>query len=148
MVTQMVNSLPVMPETRVSSMGQEDPLEKGMATYSSLLAWRIPWTEEPRGLQSMGFQRVRHDWLDFHFHFFFIDCCIPWNLRILSMRVTHCLGALRLRVFLGTRDAKTKKSPGNSGKADHPTGSSDWYEADVMNNYFLQENYWLSHVWP
>ena len=61
MVTQMVNSLPVMPETRVSSVGQEDPLEKGMATYSSLLAWRIPWTEEPRGLQSMGFQRVRHD---------------------------------------------------------------------------------------
>ena len=45
----------------VRSLGQEDPLEKGMATQSSILAWRIPWTEEPGGLQSMGLQRVRHD---------------------------------------------------------------------------------------
>ena len=43
-------------------MGQEDPLEKEMATYSSILAWKIPWTEEPGSLQSMGSQRVRHDW--------------------------------------------------------------------------------------
>ena len=48
-------------ETRVQSLGQEDPLEEGMATYSSVLAWRIPWTEEPGGLQSIGLQRVRHD---------------------------------------------------------------------------------------
>ena len=44
-------------------MGQEDPLEKEMATHSSILAWKIPWTEEPGGLQSMGSQRVRHDWV-------------------------------------------------------------------------------------
>ena len=49
-------------ETRVRSLGQEDPLEKGMATHSSILACRIPWTEEPSGLQSVGSQRVRHDW--------------------------------------------------------------------------------------
>ena len=48
-------------ETPVPSLGQEDPLEEGMATHSSVLAWRIPWTEEPGGLQSMGSQRVRHD---------------------------------------------------------------------------------------
>ena len=48
-------------ETWVRSLSQEDPLEGGMATYSSVLAWRIPWTEEPGGLQSMGSQRVRHD---------------------------------------------------------------------------------------
>jgi len=48
-------------ETRVPSLGQEDPLEKEMATHSSVLAWRIPWTEEPGGLQSMGSQRVGHD---------------------------------------------------------------------------------------
>ena len=48
-------------ETQVQSLGQEDPLEKGMATNSSILAWRISWTEEPGGLQSMGLQRVRHD---------------------------------------------------------------------------------------
>ena len=50
--------------TWVWSLGQEDPLEKGMATHSSILAWRIPWTEEPGGLQSTGSQRVRHDWRD------------------------------------------------------------------------------------
>ena len=50
-----------MQETRVQSLGQEDPLEEGMATHSSILAWKILWTEEPGGLQSMGSQRVEHD---------------------------------------------------------------------------------------
>ena len=53
----MVKNLPVMQETGVPSLGQEDPLENGMATHSSILAWRIQWTEELRGLQSMGLQR-------------------------------------------------------------------------------------------
>ena len=53
---QMVKNLPSVQETQVQSLGQEDPLEKGMATHSSILAWRIPWTEEPGGLQSMGSQ--------------------------------------------------------------------------------------------
>ena len=51
-----------MGETRVWSLGGEDPLEKGMTTYSSILSWRIPWMEEPGGLQSMGSQRIRHNW--------------------------------------------------------------------------------------
>ena len=51
----------LMQETQVRSLDQEDPLEKGMATHSSILAWRIPWTEKPGGLQTMGLQRVRHD---------------------------------------------------------------------------------------
>ena len=50
-----------MQEMQVQSLGQKDPLEEGMATHSSILVWRIPWTEEPDGLQSMGLQRVRHD---------------------------------------------------------------------------------------
>ena len=54
LVTQMVKNLPAMQESQVPSLGQEDPLEKVMATYSSILAWKIPWTEEPGGLQSMG----------------------------------------------------------------------------------------------
>ena len=58
----MVKNLPAMLEMQVRSLGWEDPLEKGMATHSSVLAWRIPWTEEPGWLQSMGLQRVRHDW--------------------------------------------------------------------------------------
>ena len=60
-MAQRLKCLPAMQETRVQSLGREDPLEKEMATYSSVLAWRIPWTEEPGGLHSMGSQRVRHD---------------------------------------------------------------------------------------
>ena len=57
----MVKNLPAMQETRIRSLGQEDPLEEGMTTQSSILAWRIPWTEEPGGLQSMGLQTVGHN---------------------------------------------------------------------------------------
>ena len=66
-----MKNLPVMQETRVQSLGQEDPLEKKTATPSSILAWRIPWTEEPGGLQCMGLQRVRHDGETEHTHY-------PW----------------------------------------------------------------------
>ena len=58
----MVKPLPTMQETQVRSLGWEDPLEKEMASHSSTLAWKIPWTEEPGRLRSMGSQRVRHDW--------------------------------------------------------------------------------------
>ena len=58
LVADMIKSLPAVQETRVRSLGQEDPLEKGMATHSNVLAWRIPWTEEPGWLQSTGSQRV------------------------------------------------------------------------------------------
>ena len=60
-MAQMVKNLCAIQETPVCSLGQEDPLEKGMTTHSSILAWRIPWTEEPGGLQSMALQRVGHD---------------------------------------------------------------------------------------
>ena len=60
-MAQIVKNLPAMQETQVRPLGQEDPLEEGMATHSSILAWEIPWTEEPGGLQSMGSQRVGHD---------------------------------------------------------------------------------------
>ena len=60
-VAQAVKNLSAMQETQVQSLGWEDPLEKGTATHSSILAWRIPWTEEPGGLQSMGWQRVGQD---------------------------------------------------------------------------------------
>ena len=57
----MVKNLPAMQETQVQSLGWEDPLEEGMATHPSFLAWSIPWTEEPGGLESIGSQRVGHD---------------------------------------------------------------------------------------
>ena len=56
----MIKNLPVMQETWAQSLGQEDPLEEGLATHSSILTWRILWTEEPVGLHSMGLQRVKH----------------------------------------------------------------------------------------
>ena len=61
LVAQLIKNLPAMQETWVQSLGQEDPLEKGMATHSSVFAWRIPWTEEPGGLQAMGLRTVGHD---------------------------------------------------------------------------------------
>ena len=61
LVAQMVKNPPAMQKTWVQSMSWKDPLEKGMATHFSILAWRIPKTEEPGGLQSMGLQRIRHD---------------------------------------------------------------------------------------
>ena len=62
LVAQMVKHLPAVQETWVWSLGWEDPLEKEMATHSNTLAWKIPWAEEPGGLQSMGSRRVRQDW--------------------------------------------------------------------------------------
>ena len=61
LVAQMIKRLPTMRETQVRSLGWEDPLEKEMANHSSTLAWKIPWTEEPGRLQSMGLQKVGHD---------------------------------------------------------------------------------------
>ena len=96
-----------MQETWIQSLGWEYPLEKGMATLSSFLAWRIPWTEEPGGLQSMGLQRVRHDWsnlahiLDVLSNFFMCrfvldsfwqQCCIGLHLLLYHMRRNYiCL---------------------------------------------------------
>ena len=62
LVAQTVKDLPAVQETWIQFLGWEDPLEKGMTTHSSILAWRTPWTEEPGRLQFMGSQRVRHDW--------------------------------------------------------------------------------------
>ena len=70
LVAQTVKRLPVKPETWIWSLGREDPLEKEMATHSSTLAWKIPWMEEPSRLQSIGSQRVGHDWATSQVHWF------------------------------------------------------------------------------
>ena len=81
LVAYMVKNLPAVQVTWVPSLGGEDPLETGMAAHSSILAWRIPWTEEPGGLQSMGLQRVRHNWTN------------TFTFR----QKSKCRGALRLQ---------------------------------------------------
>ena len=82
LVAQMVKSRPIKRETWVLSLGQEAPLEKEMATHSSILAWRIPWTEEPGRLQSMGLQRVGHNWVTS------LTCPLsPWCLSTISSSI-------------------------------------------------------------
>ena len=77
-------------ETSIRSLGQEDPLEEGMATHSRVLPWRIPWTEEPNGLESKGSQRVRHDRSDLaHTHFYFT------NENLESCSFPNVQGAIR-----------------------------------------------------
>ena len=102
LMAQMVKNLPAMQETQVGSLGQENPLEKGMGTHSSILAWRIPWTEKPDRLQSMGSQRVAHDRATntfFHtftfkmiFRWDFWSCVDPvmgWNFQELGVKWMH-----------------------------------------------------------
>ena len=74
LMAQMVKNLPAVQKTWIWFLGWKDPLQKGMATHSSILAWRIPWTKEPCGLQFMGLQRVGHDWVTKCFHFCNSDC--------------------------------------------------------------------------
>ena len=92
LVAQMVKNLSAVQETWVLSLSQEDPLEKGMATHFSILAWEIPWTEEPSGVQSMESQRVGHDWVTnmftlsvlANFFFFFLFFFFLTLFRLLS----------------------------------------------------------------
>ena len=79
LMAQMVKNLPVMQETWVQFLGRKDPLEKEIATHSSILVWKIPWTEEPDELQSMGLWRVREDWVTNAFTFIFY--CIYQHLK-------------------------------------------------------------------
>ena len=84
----MVKNLPAVQETWVQSLGQEDPLEKGMANHPSVLAWEIPWTEEPSGLQSMGSQTVGHDWPTNTFTFQVLSTLITfrWDCMVSEVR--------------------------------------------------------------
>ena len=87
-MAQRLKPLPAMRETWVRSLGWEDPLEKEMETHSSTLAWRIPWTEEPGGLQSTGSQRVGLDWGTLLLLFFIINFTLFDSWRILS-KLSH-----------------------------------------------------------
>ena len=90
LVAQSIKNLPAVQETRVWSLGWEDPLEKEMATHSSILAWKISWTKEPGGLQSMGSQRVGHDWATNTYYSFL-------NVSTRKCKVTYVAGTLFLQ---------------------------------------------------
>ena len=109
LMAQRLKHLPGMRETQVQSLGREDPLEKEMATHSSTLAWRIPWREEPGGLQSTGSQRVGHDWATSLTHIYMCVCvclsvCLSVNNRKTIKIYTKILrnsqfGVMRLLVI-------------------------------------------------
>ena len=82
LVAEMVKNVPAVQETQVRPLGREDPREKEMATHSSTLAWEIPWTQEPGRLQSMGLQRVGHNWLNNIKDWVYISMFINANLLI------------------------------------------------------------------
>ena len=99
----MVNNLPVMQETRVQSLGQEDSLEESMTTHSSIFSWRIPWTEEPGRLQSVGLQRVGHNWATnththTHTHTLTLQCSGTGSIT--GRELKSCMPSEKLRVFL------------------------------------------------
>ena len=111
-VAQMVKHLPAIWKTQVGSLGWEDPLKKEMGTHSSTLAWKIPWTEEPGGLQSMGLPRVGPDWATSIS--FFLSLLISINLCILflckySKKIWLCLYALIYKLF--SKVSGSKKVP-------------------------------------
>ena len=91
LVAQLVKNLHAVQETQVWSLGGEDPLEKGMATHSNILAWRTPWTEESGGLQTTGSKRVGHDWLSYTFSFHFAMVLSNHEFNSLHGELSLCL---------------------------------------------------------
>ena len=108
-VSQKVKDLPAMKETLARSLGQEDPLEKGMATHSSILVWRIPWTEESGRLQSIALQNIRHDWSDWViFHCVYVPQLLypficRWTSRLLPRAGHDWATSLSLFTFMHWR---------------------------------------------
>ena len=120
-VAQMVKNLPVMQETTVESLGQEDPLDKGMATHCSILAWRISWTEKPGGLQFMGSQRVKHDWAA-NMHTVSFLC--PFIHNFLSQPSRRSFGSLGLL----SKHSLTKSSLTDFANSLRSQNTSDFLE--------------------
>ena len=107
LVIQWVKDPPAMQETqetcRFDPWVKEDPLEEGMVTYSSILAWKIPWTEEPAGLQSKGSQRIRHNWETKHIYAHYYQICYSdlWSV-IFNITIAERLHLTRLRWWLAS----------------------------------------------
>ena len=106
LVAQRVKSLPAMRETRVRSLGWEDPLEKEIATHSSTFAWKIQWTEKPGRLQSMGLQRIGHDWGTFTSLLTNIGCSVQF------ISVTQSCPTLQPHGLQHTRPPCLSPTPG------------------------------------
>ena len=112
LVAQMVKNLPAMQEIQVWSLGWDYPLEKGMATHSSVLAWRIPWPEEPGRVQSLGSQRVRHDWVTNTFSSFYLPHLWSHGLARTRKDIVEALWRYRERLSCFPLQQPWKWDPG------------------------------------
>ena len=147
LVALMVKNPPAMQETRVRSLGQEDPLEKGMATHSSILAWRIPWTEETGRLLFMGSQRVRHDQATNVFTFMWIWAAILANTKEYAnhqtihsspMLVKLCLKSCMLGFsIMQTKNFQMSKlglEKAEEPEIKLPTSTGSWKKQEFQTN--------------
>ena len=143
LVAQTVKCPPTMRETRVQSLGQEDPLEKEIATDSSTLAWKIPWTEDPGRLQSVGSQRVGHDWATS------LHCTLPLylcmsTLMVLVVKTTNTLGI----IYTGRLSVPTRNHPKSSKQIskmlrDSITLPEALSMLMIVNTLLTKGKYWL-----
>ena len=121
--------LPAMQETWVISLGQEDSLEKEMATHSSILAWRIPRTEEPGGLQSMGSQRVRHNW------------AWNWDTSLPSLQVASLLNKITFPFSWQTDGERVETVTDFIWGGSKITADGDWSH-EIKDTCSLEEKLW------
>ena len=137
-MAQMIKNLPSMQETKVQFLGWEDQLEKGMATHSSTLAWRIPWTEEPGGLQTMGLQKTGHDWAT---HTWWYSGVAVWLLRLGLNRL--CRFCFLLLGCLLWAEAHHQAQPSSPEKA-RPERPSDHSLAEPPAAASIHRPAWVS----
>ena len=150
-VAQMVKNLPAMQETHVQSLGWEDPLEKGMTPHSGTLAWRIPRTEEPGGLQSMGSQRVRHDWVTKHctcFLVFTVSFLLPKTNKQTNKRFSFTVWSYRKGSMEEVQKNWPNKAPSFwkvqsllSGKSQEYNSSSDIEKVRIEGDRVFRKNW-------
>ena len=139
LVAQRLKRPPPMRETRVRSLGQEDPLEKEMATHSSILAWRIPWTEKPSRLQSTRSQRVGHDWATSPYHISYVkntnNIFIPDGYSNILIGPIH-----NSFIYINVQIAHTNTYSGDYKHFINSGCLSVWYSLlsySVYLNYFI-----------
>ena len=149
-----------MRETQVLSLGQGDILEKGMATHSSILAWRIPWTEKPGSLQSRGSQRIVHEWATNNFTFIWEDQRMDWPIRLILKAIRKykesclvkswysCLSGFHYRTtvipkFLVPLHEMALHSWLPESEYSTSVNTKDWLHVYIKNNwYYRMENSW------
>ena len=144
----MVKNPPAMQKTLLQSLGQEDPLEKEMANHSSILAWRIPWTEEPGGLQSMGSQRVRHDWVCT------AAACITYMLAITKKEILSFRTAwMNLEGIMLNEISRIEKDYKQGEKTAFRMGGnnsnwSNWWRINLKNIQATPAAQFQKNKWP